>query len=87
MHINCNVVLYMYIIYELLIELFNNNVITILYSLQDISENGADISHLKTVHEIGVQSGKGTAYKRKSFLGKLLIHEWKVINRSMTIIS
>ena len=45
---------------------------------QDISENAADVSHLKTLHEVGVQSGKGVDYKRNTFLASLLTHDWKV---------
>ena len=46
--------------------------------VQDLSENGADVSHLKTVHEVGVQSGNAVNYKSKPLLGKLLVHDWKV---------
>ena len=45
---------------------------------QDISENGADVSHLKTVHEAGIQVGTKLDYKKESWKSKLLTHEWKV---------
>ena len=45
--------------------------------MQDISENGADVAHLTTVHESGVQAGSAVDYANK-WLGKVLTHNWKV---------
>ena len=45
--------------------------------MQDVSENGADLTHLMTVHETGVQAGSAVDYAKK-WLGKVLTHNWKV---------
>ena len=45
--------------------------------MQDISENGADVAHLTTVHEMGILAGSAVDYANK-WLGKVLTQSWKV---------
>ena len=47
-------------------------------SQKDIPENGADIAHLKTVHETGVQAGTGVDYNLSKWLGRMITHHWEV---------
>ena len=46
--------------------------------MQDISENGADVAHLTTVHKSGALAGSAIDYANK-WLGKVLTHNWKVL--------
>ena len=45
--------------------------------MQDISENGADVAHLTTVHEMSILAGSAVDYANK-WLGKVLTQSWKV---------
>ena len=49
-----------------------------LFSLQDVIENGADVSHFNYVHTQGIVSGSGADYKNL-FLGKLQSHDTSVV--------
>ena len=48
------------------------------FFLKDIPENGADVAHLKTVHETGVQAGRSVDYKLSNIFGRIITHHWEV---------
>ncbi len=58
------------------IELHNDTIIY--FFSKDIPENGADVAHLQTVHETGVQAGMGVNYNLSKWLGRIITHHWEV---------